>query len=53
MCLTNNYKLDSRLYMEKIGKIIKPVQKFTPFIRLITIPQLPKRYDTTFFVHHL
>lgn len=49
----SNYKMVSRNYIEKLGSIFAPKKKLIPFMRLITIPELPNRYDTTFFLHKM
>lgn len=32
---------------------ISPLAKINPFIRLITVPSLPSRYDAWFYVHKI
>jgi 8-oxo-dGTP pyrophosphatase MutT (NUDIX family) len=35
---------------EQLSELLSPTQKMVPFIRMITVPFLKSRYDTTFFV---
>ena len=35
---------------ERLSELLGPTQSMLPFIRMITVPFLKSRYDTTFFV---
>ena len=36
---------------EKLSELLPPAKALVPFLRLITIPEIKQRYDTTFFAH--
>ena len=40
-------------YFEQISRILPPQTDLLPFIRLITIPIIKQRFDTSFFIHKL
>lgn len=36
---------------EKLSDLLPPTKNVVPFMRLITIPEIKQRYDTTFYAH--